>query len=605
MILGVDSVLAGIVFGINLPKIGILALILSVVAPIVVLWGLMVKKNKLAIREFLDRKVWDGKVKSSNTGDAQLGFDKTTNRPVIIPYKDRFLHMLILGPTGSGKTSQVITPMVYADIHNKDIGVICMEPKGDLAEKVYALGVLEGRESIYFNPTLRSCPYFNPLMGDETDVIENMVTTFKMLDPDSSSFFQDNNENLIRRSIKVLKRLYGDDATLQQLDMFVNNVKGAKGGTGMGGEGDQTINNFETANKSERNPRLRKENETIVSWFREEYFPGSYGLKNAPKTYEHCSGVRGQISKLIANKYLGRVLNPPKTSLLKPGEYLDFDKILAEGLVCAISSEQGKLRDLGRFLGFFLILQLQSAVFRRPGNEFTRRGCVLYIDEFQVYANSGFSDMLTMGRSYRVASHLATQNRALIGMNSGKSAKGFLDLVSTNARNVILFPGANGEDAKYYSQQFGEDLITKEKRSISRDRASFANLGIRGGEKESISVDEKYEARLRSTEITYRKFGEVIYSIIQNDTLQRPGVCTVQFIPKAVNDKAKAFLEEYNRAQEFTEDELQEFEHLTNEPISLESDDDEGNGDFEAYDSGTGAIDKEVEVPDVFSGMLG
>lgn len=517
--------------------------------------------------------------------------------------------MLILGPTGSGKTSQIITPLVYADIKNKDIGVICLEPKGDLAEKVYALSVLEGREAIYFNPTLKSCPYFNPLMGDETDVIENMVTTFKMLDPDSSNFFQDNNENLIRRSVKVLKRLRGDDATLLELDMFINNVKQSKGDSKgplmVGGIGDMTITEFELMNKREPDARIRKENETIISWFKEEYFPGSMGGKMAPKAYEHCSGVRGQISKLISNKYLSRVLNPPKSSELKPGDYLDFDTILSEGKVCAISSAQGKLRDLGRFLGFFLILQLQSSVFRRPGNEFTRRGCSLYIDEFQVYANSGFSDMLTMGRSYRVASHLATQNRALIGMNSGKSAKGFLDLVSTNARNVILFPGANGEDAQYYSKQFGEDLIVKEKRSISRDRASFANLGMRGQEKESISVDEKFESRLRSTDITYRRFGEVIYSIIQNDTLQKPGVCTVQFIPKDINDKAKNFLDKYNDEQEFRDGELHETEFIPNEPFSLETEDEYGeNGGFSAYDADNSVSSKE-EVDDPFKDMMG
>lgn len=174
--------------------------------------------------------------------------------------------MLILGPTGCGKTSQVITPLIYADIKNPEMGVICLEPKGDLAEKVYALSTIEGRKAIYFNPTLKSCPYFNPLLGDESDVVENMVTTFKMLDPDSSTFFQDNNENLIRRSVKVLKRMHGNKATLQQLDMFINNVKGQqKSGSGMGGFGDNTINSFEAMNKSELNLRIQKENEIIIS----------------------------------------------------------------------------------------------------------------------------------------------------------------------------------------------------------------------------------------------------------------------------------------------------------------------------------------------------
>lgn len=79
--------------------------------------------------------------------DAILGYkidletDKVTENPVILPAKDRFLHMLILGPTGCGKTSQSIIPMIWRDINNpekineKHLGVTVLEPKGDLAEK--------------------------------------------------------------------------------------------------------------------------------------------------------------------------------------------------------------------------------------------------------------------------------------------------------------------------------------------------------------------------------------------------------------------------------------------------------------------------------------
>lgn len=35
-------------------------------------------------------------------------------------------------------------------------------------------------------------------------------------------------------------------------------------------------------------------------------------------------------------------------------------------------------------------------MFRRPGNEDTRKGCMLYIDEFQVYANMGFANMVRL-----------------------------------------------------------------------------------------------------------------------------------------------------------------------------------------------------------------
>lgn len=490
-------------------------------------------------------------------GDVVLGKDEKTNQEIILPYEDRFVHMLILGPTGCGKTSQIITPMIFSDLKNKEMGLIALEPKGDLAERVFALARLMGREVIYFNPVLKDCPYFNPLMGNEDDVIENLVTTLTMFDNDSKTYFKDNNENLIRRSVKVLKRLYGDEANLNQLDMLMNNTSGY---------GTSIIHDF--SKLPETNPRKKSENNNIVQWFSTEYLPGSGGgggaqNRSAQKTYEGSSGVRNQIAKLISNPYLNRVLNPPKESELKPGEtieYLNFDKILEEGTVCAICSAQGKLRDLGKFLGYFLILQIQSSVFRRPGNEWNRRGCMFYIDEFQSYANAGFTDMLTQGRSYRVGSVLATQARALIGMNSGHQGRDFTQLVSTNARNVVLFPGANYDDALYYSRQFGEDILVKRNISWSRDKYS---LGV-ASQKETIRDDEKKESRFTPTSIMYKDFGKAIISIIKNKTLQEAKIVDIDFIPKNINDTANAYLDEYNR-EHLAEGEETAFSELNDE----------------------------------------
>lgn len=556
----------------------------------------------------------DVKMQEKATGDVVLGYEvesnindkgieeeKTTKRPITLPYLDRFLHMLILGPTGCGKTSQIITPMIYTDLLNKSLGLIVLEPKGDLAEKVFALGKYLDRDVIYFNPMYPNCPYFNPLRGDENDVIENLVTTFKVFDSDSKSFFQDNNENLIRRSLKVLKRLYGDDATLNQLDLLVNNT---------GGFGTSTITKFSKLPASDL--RVEKENKSIVQWFLSDYFTGSNGGgRNATKTYENTSGVRNQLSKLISNPFLNKVLNPPSSSELKQGEtlnYIDFDEILREGKVCAICSAQGNLRDLGRFLGFFLILQIQSSVFRRPGNEDTRRGAMLYIDEFQVYANPGFSDMLTQGRSYRVGSILATQNRALIGMNSGTKARSFTDLVSTNARNIVIFPGANSEDANYYSREFGEKKVVKEDVSYNQPRFGF------GFDKQKVTIRtvEKWEPRFRPTDIIYKKFKRAIVRLIVNNSLTFARVIKLDFIPKEINDWAKEFLSKYNskylgdvkiitdinrsdleqpmpifEIEEEDVDDLKEF--------NLEDDDIEDIFDFEEEDMTDKAVDEKSE----------
>ena len=457
-------------------------------------------------------------------GDVKLCEDLETGSPVIIPYKDRFLHMLILGPTGSGKTSQSIIPMLNQDVQNLEAGVTVIEPKGDLAEKIYAMSQYYGRPAVYFNPILDACPTFNPLYGKEEDVIENVVTTFNMLDPDSPQYFKDMNEQLLRNALKVLKRLKGNKATMIDLSRLVANSVG---------QGRKMVMDF--SKKPAATEALAKENADIANYFLSDYFA------EKSKTYENTSGVRSQIAKIVSNKYLRKVLNPENGK-----SDIDFDAHLENGTIICICTAQGKLRDLGKFLGYFIILNFQSSVFKRPGNENTRIPHFLYIDEFQTYANPGFADMLTQGRSYRVASHLATQNRALIGMGSGKDGDDFIELVSTNARNVVIYPGGNFVDAKYYSDQFGEIKEKEEQKGITRQRFHPLYGNKVNAPSESIRTTEKDVARYSPTDIIYRKFGEITYAIIQDNTLQVPGIGKIAYIPKELNATLDKMVTENN-----------------------------------------------------------
>lgn len=485
-----------------------------------------------------------GKESTQKVGDVFLCTNEESGDKVVIPYKDRFLHMLVLGPTGSGKTSQVLIPMINQDVMTPGHGVTVIEPKGDLAEKVYAMAEHYGREAVYFNPTHANCPYFNPLFGDEDEVLENMATTFKMLNPDSPQFFQDMNETLIKNAIKVLKRLYGNKATMLDLSTLVSNSEG---------KGKIMVNNF--LRMKAATPDIGRENAEISHWFLNEYF------NERAKTYEHTSGLRSQIYKITSNVHLRRVLNPPN------GENdVDFVKVIEEGKILAISTAQGELRDLGKFLGYFIILNFQSAVFKRPGNEDTRRPHFLYIDEFQTYSNPGFADMLTQGRSYRVASHLATQNRALMAMGGGRDGKNFVELVSTNARNIVLFPGCNAIDTEYYSKEFGEIEVVKERKGISKKKFSLLFMGSpMGHPTESLAQELTKEARYSASDLIYKEFGKITYRIINNNSVMSPGNGTIEYIPRELNEELNRLVEEYKKKQEFPK------EH-TSTPLDVSND---------------------------------
>lgn len=473
--------------------------------------------------------------KPGRNGDVVLCIEKETGRPEIWPYKDRFLHMLILGPTGSGKTSQTILPLLNQDMQNREAGITVLEPKGDLAQKAAMMAQYYSREFIYFDPSFKNCPHFNPLFGKESDVVENMATTFRMLNPDSPQFFLDLNEQLMRNAVKVLKRLDkaegvdGRWATFIRLSQLLQNSAG---------QGRKMVVAFSTIRTDTQEEA--KENADIASWFLNDYFA------ERSKVYENTSGVRSQVAKLVSNEHLRNVLNPD----FDKGErnQLDFDKHLAEGGVLCICTAQGTLRDLGKYLGYFIILQLQSAVFRRPGNENTRRAHFLYIDEFQTYSNPGFSDMLTQGRSYRVACHLATQARAQMAMGGGRDGRNFVQLVSTNARNIVLYPGCSNDDAEYYSKQFGEYEKVEIQKGESHKKFNLLTGGMDklGHPTETIRESKKMTAIFSPSDLIYRPFGEIVYCLIKNNSIQTPKVGLISYIPADMNQKLDEMIEVFD-----------------------------------------------------------
>ncbi|HGL5964984.1 TPA: conjugal transfer protein TraG [Clostridioides difficile] len=127
------------------------------------------------------------------------------------------------------------------------------------------------------------------LYGDEDEAIENTIMALNILNSDSPQFFKDMSDCLVRKSVKLLKRLYGDDATLIDLNDLVWNSNGI---------GKKIVKEF--SRLSATNPIEQKENDEIVIWFIKDYYSGMTGGQGGTKTYEHCSGARAQIYKLIS-----------------------------------------------------------------------------------------------------------------------------------------------------------------------------------------------------------------------------------------------------------------------------------------------------------------
>lgn len=214
-------------------------------------------------------------------------------------------------------------------MQNPDCGIIFMDSKSDTTDKIYSMAKYYNRDVVYINPVLENNIYFNPLIRDEATIIENIALSILMVSPDPSQYFKDMNELLLRNSLKVLKRLMGDKATFIDLERLIQNS---------GGEGKKMVIQF--AKMKSTNKDIVKENQNLANWFLCDYF------SEKSKIYEHCSGLRAIISKLINNKYLRRILNPPKKT-----ECINFNNYLEENKVIIITNNQGTMLDSGKLFG--------------------------------------------------------------------------------------------------------------------------------------------------------------------------------------------------------------------------------------------------------------
>jgi hypothetical protein len=415
-------------------------------------------------------------------------YDDKTGKPVEVGYYDRFLHSLVIGPTGTGKTSRVLKPMVKQDLEKiasgVKLGITLFEPKGDFADDVARMCEKMGIPYTYVNPLREDTAVLNPLEGDAYSVAESVRTVLRSIFGKQEAFFAHVQETAARNVILMLKELRGDDLTLLDVVRALRDQKVLK----------NLVQDLERQIGSS----------DLVDYFRAEVLG-----ELREKFYQFAMGLRQQLEDISGNPLLKRVLIGKSS--------IDLDGHLDKGgHVLLVNTAMGELGHLGDVFGQFLIMHFQNAVFRRPGTEWTRTPHILYIDEFPRYINPDFERLLAIGRSFRCACVLALQALSQLKLEGNPH---FVDVVLNNARNWVVFGGLSAEEAKRFEKEFGADRVDK----VSRTYNGVPLVpGIQVPERSSVS--ETWEARFDFTYIKELPARYVIYRIVRDGSVQPPGL---------------------------------------------------------------------------------
>ncbi len=441
------------------PGVLILAPLLGRDGP-VLLWVALVGFGEAA----LGRWIWPsvrGVIRRLDPGGVRVGRRKDIARlPVEIGAQERFLHVHVLGPTGSGKTSSVLLPLLAQDLDRPRIGVTVIDPKGDLYRGALALCQRSGRTPLRFSPLEGESLTLNPLAGEREAVAEGLAYALGRSFTGGHPFYDTLAQGVVRASVLALKEVRGEATDLEELARFL---------------GDDDF----------RAEILHRSEDAVVRG----YFRDQVQRWSAQERTRNLAGIQSQLLGLLANPDLRRCLTGPGT--------LDLDRALATAQVVLCHLPVESLGAGAHAAGAFFLMQWQLAVFRRGAS---RAPQFLYADEFQGYATPGFGEFLAQGRSFQAGAVLSHQH---LGQLDGE----LMQAVLANARNRVLLGGLSGADIARLEDTLGTEPAWREV------------LDARGAVRSRTRVERP---RILPTELRELPRGEAVCQLVENGRLTPP-----------------------------------------------------------------------------------
>lgn len=342
-------------------------------------------------------------------GTVHLGRAFGVPRSADISLEDRFLHVHVLGPTGSGKTMGVLWPMAHQDLLFGH-GLLVLDPKGDLADEIVKTARRLGRTVHSVSPKTAPEVGIDPFAGPRERAAESVAYALSGAFSQNHEFYRSVGQGMLRNAALALKEAL-DEPTLLDLERFLQDED-----------------------------RRREILLSVSDQHVREYFRDQVGGWSARFRQDAFIGVQAALAELLAN--------PWARSLFTMRPAIDFDHLLSSGEVLVLSLPEGELGLSARGVGAFALMSFQAAALRRVDGP----PAFVYADEFQTFAQADFSSFLAEARSHRVGAVLAHQNLGQLGDDLRQA-------VLANARNRILLGGLPQGDLEDLRESLGRRFV--------------------------------------------------------------------------------------------------------------------------------------------------
>ncbi len=346
---------------------------------------------------------------------------------------ERRRHMYIIGATGVGKSTLLLS-MIKQDMDNNK-GIAVLDPHGDLIEKILNV-VPSGRidDLIYFNPD---------------DVANPIAINLLELTPGLSEDDSLKEKEFIAESIiSLFHKIYSDKFSGPRMEYILRNT--IYTAFMVPGCTLFTVYKLLTNTPYQRSITNFLDDENLSDFWKFEF-----GKAGDFQKVQMISPITNKIGRFLFSPTAKRILEQPKSSI-------NFDEIMDSGKILLANLSKGKLgEDTSELFGVMLMTKIQLAALKRARvDEKKRKDFYLYVDEFQNFATPSFAQILSEARKYKLNAILAHQTTSQI------EDKSLINITLANTGTVICFRTANPEDEKLLLPQFYPYVVQGEIASL-------------------------------------------------------------------------------------------------------------------------------------------
>ncbi len=336
--------------------------------------------------------------------------------PIGLTESERERHLYIIGGTGNGKTTMLFYSILQDILAGN--GVAVLDPHGDLAERLLRY-IPEDRikDVIYMNPDDLEYPVGVNLL----ELSEGLTGDDLLREKDL----------ITEATISVLRKIFSDDDSGGHRIEYVlrNSIQ-----TVLTLENPTLFTIFELLNDAKFRRKVVK---TLTDKNLKDFWDNELGKAGEFQRVKMAAGITAKIGRFLFSASARRMLEQPKSTI-------DFEDMLASKKILICNFSKGMLgEDTSTLFGTTVLAKLQTAALRRARiGEQNRIPFYLYVDEFQNFATTGFVQMLSEARKYKLFLTMAEQS------TSQQDQQRLVDIILANVGTVVCFRSGSPADER-------------------------------------------------------------------------------------------------------------------------------------------------------------